>query len=64
MNFRARSLPILFIWPNDVTGVISRNSETATFFARALALVNLPQLPEALLFEFLHTIASSFIYFA
>ena len=58
MNFRGRFLPILFIWPNVATGAISRNSETATSFTRALALVNLPLLPRALLFEFSRAIAS------
>ena len=46
LNFHARSLPILFIWPNDVSGAISCNSETAIYFACALALVNLPLLAE------------------
>ena len=52
LNCHARSLPILFIWPNDATGAISRNSETPTIFMHTLLLVNLPLLPGALLFEF------------
>ena len=42
--------------------MISRNSETPTFFTRALTLVNLPLLPGALLFDFPHAIASNIIY--
>ena len=48
LNFHVRWLPILFIWPNDTTRKISRNSETPKFFA----LFNLPMLPGALRFEF------------
>ena len=40
-----------------------RNSETGTFFERALALVNLPLLLGALLFEFSHAITSNIIFF-
>ena len=41
-NFRARSLPIFFISPNDNTRAISRNSETRHFSrASAHPLVNL-----------------------
>ena len=62
MNFCTRSLPILFMWSNDTTGAISRNSDTATFFERALALINLPLLSGALLLEFSRAIASNIIY--
>ena len=36
-NFRARLLPIFVIWPKYTTHAISRDSETATFFSRAIA---------------------------
>ena len=55
---------ILFIWPNDTTRVISCNSESLAFFARALVLFNLPMLPEAHLFKFSRAIASNIIYLA
>ena len=64
LNFRVRSLPILFIWPNVATGSISHNSKTPTIFTRALALVNLPLLPGTLLFQFSLAITSNVIYLA
>ena len=51
-NLSKRSLPIFFFWSNDAAGEISGNSETATFFARALVFVNLPLLSGALLLNF------------
>ena len=44
-----RPLPIFIIWPKYATHAISRDSVTATFFARPIALVNIPALPGALL---------------
>ena len=38
---------MLFMWPNDANGAISRNSETRTFFSRALAFINLTLFPRA-----------------
>ena len=35
-NFRMRPLPIFVIWPKYATHVISRDFETATFFARPI----------------------------
>ena len=61
MNFCARLLQILFIWPKDGTGAISHNSETTTFFARALVLVNLQLLARALLLQLSRAIASNII---
>ena len=40
-NFRARQLTIFAIWPKYATRAISRNSETATFFTRAIPLANI-----------------------
>ena len=64
LNFRPRSLQKLFILPKDAIGAISRNSETQTIFTSALALVNLPLLLRALLFEYSCAIASNNIYLA
>ena len=55
LNFRVRSIQILFIWPNDAHGAISRNSETRTFFSRALAFVNLTLLSGVLSILNFHT---------
>ena len=52
LNFRTRSLPILFIRSNDTTHAISRNSMAPTFFLRALALFNLPVLMGASFLNF------------
>ena len=40
-NFRARPLPIFVIWPKYATSAISRDSETATVFARLIAHANI-----------------------
>ena len=61
-NFRAWSLSILFILPNDTTRAIWCNSAIPTFFVRALALVYVPLIPGALLFEFSCEIDSYIIY--
>ena len=47
-NLRTRPLPIFVIWPKYDTRVISRDSETATFFARPIANANISALPGAL----------------
>ena len=41
LNFHTRTFAILFIWPNDTTRAISRNSHTPTVFTRAHLIVNL-----------------------
>ena len=64
MNFCARSLQILFIWPNNTTGAISCNSMSATFFACVLALVNFHLLQGAFLFDFLRAITCNVNYLA
>ena len=48
-NFRMRWLPIFVIWLKYATCVISRDSETENFFARAIADANIPALTGALL---------------
>ena len=48
-NFRGRSLPMIVIWPKYAKRPISHDSETATFFARAIAHTNILALPGALL---------------
>ena len=49
-NFRARPLPIFVIWQKYATDAISRDSETATSFARPIAYANIPALPGVLLY--------------
>ena len=46
-NFHAPPLPMIVLWCKYATRAISRNSETATFFARTIAQANIPALGSA-----------------
>ena len=46
-NFRMRLLPIFVIWPTYTNCAISRNSETATSFARLFAHANISAPPQS-----------------
>ena len=57
-NFRVRPLPIFIIWPKYAIHTISRDYDTSTFFARAIAHANILALPEALYSYFSRTVTS------
>ena len=48
-NFHVLPFPIIVIWPKYATLAISRDSETATFFACAIVHANIPALPGAII---------------
>ena len=63
-NFRARLPLVIILWRKYAKRAISRDFETATFFARTIRHANFPALLGVLLLEFLRKTASNNHYLA